>query len=191
MIVPRLPGSEIASSTTRNVDSRRSSIATTRWRPTATIGRARDGGRHPLEHSVGDDGERHVIDVDRRTLAHVDVLEGPPCVDSLADEHWSLDQEDLVFLTSAAVVGESPQTLDLRMVRAEWGQEACCFADSLGVAFAALDPPGLCGLDEGGERRRIGHGEVGEDLAVDLDLGGLQAGDEPAVADAVAGGRRR
>ncbi len=38
----------------------------------------RDGGRHPLEHSFGDDCQRHVIDVDRRALAHVDVLEGPP-----------------------------------------------------------------------------------------------------------------
>ena len=49
---------------------------------------------------------------------------------------------------------------------------------------------GLGALDERGERGRIADGEVGEDLAVDLDARGVQAVDEPAVADAVlaAGG---
>src|SRR5690606_8213272 len=45
-------------------------------------------------------------------------------------------------------------------------------------------------LDERGERRRVAHREIGEDLAVHLDVGGPQPADEPAVAGAVlaAGG---
>ena len=45
------------------------------------------------------------------------------------------------------------------------------------------------GGDERTERRRLAHREVGEDLAVDVDLGGLQAGDEPRVRDVVLAAR--
>src|SRR5205085_9915064 len=41
------------------------------------------------------------------------------------------------------------------------------------------------GADERAEGGRVAHREVGEDLAVDLDLGGLQTGDEARVGDVV------
>mgnify|MGYP000930925667 CR=1 FL=1 len=45
-------------------------------------------------------------------------------------------------------------------------------------------------LDQGGEGSRLGHRQVGQHLAVHLDAGPLQAGDEHAVAGAVlAAGR--
>src|SRR6478735_12082898 len=44
-------------------------------------------------------------------------------------------------------------------------------------------------LDERGEGRRVVDGEVGEDLAVDLDPGGLEALHEPVVGHAVGAGR--
>src|SRR5690606_795584 len=43
-------------------------------------------------------------------------------------------------------------------------------------------------LDERGERRRDVHGQLGQDLAVDLDVRGLQALDEAVVRDAVGAG---
>src|SRR6476646_9698966 len=44
--------------------------------------------------------------------------------------------------------------------------------------------------DQGAERLGLPDGEIGEDLAIDVDLGGLQPGDEPRVADVVlAAGR--
>src|SRR4051794_20451080 len=43
-------------------------------------------------------------------------------------------------------------------------------------------------LHEGGEGGRLAHGEIGEDLAVDLHAGVLQTVDEPAVAEAVLAG---
>ena len=46
-----------------------------------------------------------------------------------------------------------------------------------------------CRRDERAERGGVAHGEVGEDLAVDLDLGGLQPGDEPRVRDVVLAAR--
>src|SRR6478609_4232731 len=45
-------------------------------------------------------------------------------------------------------------------------------------------------LHQCGERTGIGDGEVGEDLAIDLDLGELQPVDEAAVAGAVLAARR-
>src|SRR5262249_16001106 len=46
------------------------------------------------------------------------------------------------------------------------------------------------GGDEPAERHVVTHGEVGQDLAVDGDLGGLQTGDEPGVRDVVLAARR-
>ena len=46
-------------------------------------------------------------------------------------------------------------------------------------------------VDELRERLRVVDGDVGEDLAVDLDAGGLQPVDEPRVARCRAGGPRR
>src|SRR5690606_40157075 len=43
-------------------------------------------------------------------------------------------------------------------------------------------------LDERGERRRVVHGQLGQDLAVDLDVRGLQTLDEAVVRDAVGAG---
>src|SRR5690606_7998047 len=45
-------------------------------------------------------------------------------------------------------------------------------------------------LDESVERGRVVDGQVGEDLAIDLDLGGLQTLDEPVVRDALGAGGR-
>src|SRR6186997_268991 len=42
-----------------------------------------------------------------------------------------------------------------------------------------------CGLDQRGEGRRLAHREVGEHLAIDVDLRGLQTGHEPRVAHLV------
>src|SRR5688572_19094789 len=52
---------------------------------------------------------------------------------------------------------------------------------------------GQCGfrlLRDRAKRRDVMHGYVGEGLAVDLDSGGLDAGDEPAVRQPEAAGRR-
>src|SRR5438874_1135543 len=46
----------------------------------------------------------------------------------------------------------------------------------------------LGNLDESGERGGVGDGQFGEDLAVDLDTGGLEALDEPVVGDAALAG---
>ena len=54
------------------------------------------------------------------------------------------------------------------------------------MAAAASAALGL--LDEGGEGRRVGHRHVGEDLAVELDLGELQAVHEGVVGEAVLAG---
>ncbi len=40
-------------------------------------------------------------------------------------------------------------------------------------------------LGDAGERRRIAHGDVGQDLPIEGDAGGLEAGDELAVGEAV------
>ena len=66
-------------------------------------------------------------------------------------------------------------------------------ASSPAVAVAVAWRPclgggGLGHLDQRRERSRVGDGEVGEDLAVDLDAGQAQAGDEAAVAHAVLAG---
>jgi hypothetical protein len=44
--------------------------------------------------------------------------------------------------------------------------------------------------DDAGERLLVGDGEVGEDLAVDLDPGQLQTLDQPVVGEPVRAGRR-
>ena len=44
-------------------------------------------------------------------------------------------------------------------------------------------------LDEAGEGLRVGHGDVGEHLAVNLDTRGLEALDEAVVGDVVGAGR--
>src|SRR3954451_10874207 len=49
---------------------------------------------------------------------------------------------------------------------------------------------GLRGGDELTERRRLAHREVGKHLAVEVDVGRLQAGDESRVRDAVLATRR-
>src|SRR5690349_20927944 len=47
---------------------------------------------------------------------------------------------------------------------------------------------GLCLLDDYAEGRRVGRGEIGEDLAVEADVGLLEAVHEVAVAEAVGAG---
>src|SRR5262249_30639567 len=47
----------------------------------------------------------------------------------------------------------------------------------------------LGGLDQRGEGRRVVDGQVGQDLAVDLDAGQVQALDEPVVGHPVRAGR--
>jgi hypothetical protein len=44
---------------------------------------------------------------------------------------------------------------------------------------------GASHLDQGGKRTGVTNGQIGEHLSVDLDLGGPQPGDKPAVAHAV------
>ena len=51
-----------------------------------------------------------------------------------------------------------------------------------------LGQGGLGGLDEGGEGRGVVDGQVGQDLAVDLDTRGLEALDEAVVGQAVGAG---
>ena len=51
-----------------------------------------------------------------------------------------------------------------------------------------LGQVGLGGLDERGEGRRVVDGQVGQDLAVDLDTRGLEALDEAVVGQAVGAG---
>jgi hypothetical protein len=44
-------------------------------------------------------------------------------------------------------------------------------------------------LDDASKRRGIADGDVGQDLAIDLDVGRLEAGDEAPVGQAVRAGR--
>src|SRR5258708_3391293 len=46
-----------------------------------------------------------------------------------------------------------------------------------------------CGLDQRGERRRLAHCKIGEHLAVDLDVRGLQPGHETRVRHVVLAAR--
>src|SRR6266542_4685545 len=58
-----------------------------------------------------------------------------------------------------------------------------------GGLLVVLGEVGLGQLDQLREGGRVVHGQVGEDLAVDLDLGQAQALDEAVVGDAVGAGR--
>jgi hypothetical protein len=50
---------------------------------------------------------------------------------------------------------------------------------------SSSDEPAPRALDDPAKRRRVAHGDVGQDLAIEPDLGFLEAGDERAVRDAV------
>ena len=111
-----------------------------------------------------------------------------PAASASASRVGAVDHERALLQTRSAAPREAPQPLHARMARtptAAPAAEACGRAQALSLARASV-----AACDQRGERGRLPHGEVGEDLAVDLDLGEAQAGDEPAVAGAVlaAGG---
>src|SRR3954447_6938601 len=73
-----------------------------------------------------------------------------------------------------------------RRTAATRGERVDVMSGSGGLGRAAgLGHRGPGDLDERGERRRVRHGQVGEDLAVDLDAGRLEPLDEPVVGHAV------
>ena len=118
--------------------------ATTRWRPTATIGRGVHGRSPPARARPSATPVRGTsIDAGtstRRRRRTKTVLERPRPRDSASrDEHRpSIDERPRLRSRAPRSRRESPQTLDLRVVRAESGQEACCFADSLGDGVRRL-----------------------------------------------------
>ena len=99
----------------------------------------------------------------------VDRLDSAPGVERLAQHLGALDHEDAVRPGARCGAQEAPQPLHLLDAgtperRAQRG---------------LVGSPCLLGdLDQRGERGGVGDGEVGEDLAVDLDLGQPQPGDE-------------
>ncbi len=104
-----------------------------------------------------------------------------PAATASAEHDLALDDERALLGTRTAAPEQAPQSLDLWVAGAQhqpW-------------TLPGVRPGRLGGVDERAERRRVGDGEVGEDLAVDLDAGRVEPGDEPAVAACRAGGRRR
>ena len=94
-----------------------------------------------------------------------------------------LDDERTFLGTRTAAPEEAPQSLDSGLVNVT-------ARHARSARSARSLERGLGRLDEAAERGRVGDGEIGEDLAVDLDAGGVQPGDEPAVAHVVEAARR-
>jgi hypothetical protein len=85
----------------------------------------RDRRRDSLEHAGRDQDRLRLSRRRGRAFCDVHRIEGPLRADRLAHEKRPFDQERLLFVARATITSKPPQTLDLRMMRAEWGQEAC------------------------------------------------------------------
>ena len=173
-IVPRLPGSPTRSATTTKSAALEHRRVRRRHADDGEQPGRRVRGRDPLGHAGpelvnGGPGPRHRRDPGGDELG----LDRPPGGHCLSDERRSLDDERTIALTRTAAPREAPQPLDLRVGEQleRLGSERC-----------------LGRLDETGERRRVGHGQIGEDLAIDVDAGGVEPGDEPAVGQVVLSG---
>ena len=120
--------------------------------------------------------DRHAADrraSTRELGSDVHALEADAGGHRLGEQPGALDDEGAFLPTRTAAPQEAPQPLDLGVGEGEAGQ-----AD-------LASRPLLGGLHERGEGGVVGDGEVGQDLAVDLDAGAVEPGDEPAVAHAV------
>src|SRR5262245_45769576 len=116
----------------------------------------------------------------RGARTDVDVFERAVAIERSIDRARPLDDEGALDAAGARVAQQLAQTTDVRVPRTELR------------AHRGTGPPGsgrverVAGRgDEGAERSVVVHRGVGGDLAVDVDLGRLQAGDEARVRDVV------
>ena len=108
--------------------------------------------------------------------------EPPGLVERLADRLRALDEEPPVLLAERALLqargGGDLRVLERTSARcpacAGRAKSTCARARGGGLDTVRRRLGGLRLLDERGERRGVVHGQVGEDLAVDLDAGDLQ-----------------
>ena len=124
---------------------------------------------------------------------HLDHAAG---VERLGQRLGALGEEQPV-LGPGIATGEPPSRLDPAALAGERPRVRTCGREARHRqgrgsgrrgSVDVLGQGGLGGLDEHGEGRRVVDGQVGQDLAVDLDTRGLEALDEAVVGQAVGPG---
>ena len=187
--VPALPGSVTSSSTSTRPtgvrpsnDVEASASGTRRATAISRLGRDRVGHlgrarRRPatVDVLVLERPRTATAPPDRSGARGVDEdgLDGEPGVERVGDQRRALDDERPASARAPAAPREAPQLLNVRVARRQRPRDSGRWSEPSRLTAARRRLGGH--LDQGGERRRVGDGEVGEDLAVDLDLGRLAA----------------
>ena len=180
---------------------RRTNGATARtgWGVTVSATRSSTPGSRTVDPHAGVEGRSGATaPVPSASGATNTASSGDAGGERLAHDLGALEHEGALGRPHAAAPHEPAQALDLLVAgpegaaRSGGGPANCVGCGSpAGLRRVGAGERGPGHLHQGGEGGRLGDGQVGEDLAVDLDPGVLQAVDEPAVADMPCCGRRR
>ena len=112
--------------------------------------------------------------------AEEDRVERRAATQRVLDDPRPFEHERRLGGARRRVAQQRAEPLDLAVLRAECDRLVAGHAASSASRAVLTRAPNAVG---------VAHREVGEDLAVDLDLGGLQPGDEARVADALLAAR--